>query len=267
MTSSPDDVRPPRAEPTARLSHAVGTAGWRLWEYESARSTSDIAYDLPAWSAVRADLQTGGRGRFGRVFVSDPGGLWISAVLPADGGPQRWVGFSLMVGIHLVRMLEDLRVPGARLRWPNDLMAARKKLGGLLIEQSSRDTMIVGFGLNVFNAPWKSDPALAEIATSLAVVAGEPSSSPDIFGLAVRVLNAFADAHQEMQEGGMAAAIAELNRRWSEPVMVRILLSHGDPVSGRFAGLDRLGNLRLLDGQGLEFLVPHHSVEKLVEIY
>jgi len=116
---------------------------------------------------VRAETQTGGRGRFGRVFVSDPGGLWISAVLPAEGGTQRWAGFSLMVGIHLVRMLEALNVPGARLRWPNDLMSGTKKLGGLLIEQSARETLIVGFGLNVRNAPWATDPALDEIATSL----------------------------------------------------------------------------------------------------
>lgn len=266
MTASLESL-PETPRPDARLSHAVGTAGWRLWEYGSVHSTSDLAYELPAWSAVRADAQTGGRGRFGRVFVSDPGGLWISAVLPAEGGPQRWVGFSLMVGIHLVRMLEGLRVAGARLRWPNDLMAGRKKLGGLLIEQSTRDTMIVGFGLNVENAPWKTDPALAEISTSLQAVSGKPEASHDLFGLAVCTLNALADAHQEMQEGGMAAAISELNRRWSEPVLVRILLSQGEPVTGRFAGLDPLGNLRLLDGRESEFLVPHHSVEKLVEIY
>ncbi len=254
-----------------RLSHAVGTAGWRLYEYGTVRSTNDLADALPAWSAVRADFQTAGRGRFGRVFVSDPGGLWISAVLPSEGGPQKWAGFSLMVGIHLVRMLEDLSVPGARLRWPNDLMAGRKKLGGLLIGQSTRDTLVVGFGLNVSNAPWETDPALADISTSLAqVLANLPPNSaptPEVFSLAVRTLNALADAHQEMQEGGMASAIRHLNERWTEPVGVRISLSQGGETTGHFTGLDPHGHLRLIDEAGRQFLVPHHSVEKLVEIY
>ena len=88
-------------EANMRATNGVGKAGWKLFECGSAASTSDLAHDLPVWSAVRADIQTGGRGRFGRVFVSDPGGLWISAVLPADGGVAKWAGFSLMVGVHL----------------------------------------------------------------------------------------------------------------------------------------------------------------------
>lgn len=249
--------------------HIVGTAGWRLFEYPSAGSTNDLARDLPAWSAVRSDTQTGGRGRFGRVFVSDPGGLWISAVLPAEGSPQQWAGFSLMVGVHLVRMLEQMQVPGARLRWPNDLMAGPKKLGGLLIEQSTRKTLVVGFGLNVKNAPWDTDPALDAISTSLARVCGAAGKSdvPDVFEMAVRTLNALADAHQAMQEGGMSAAILELNARWATPVPVQLQLSDGGSLAGGFAGLDPLGNLRLLASSSGEILVPHQSVEKLIEIY
>jgi len=253
------------------------------------------------WSAVRADAQTGGRGRFGRAFVSDPGGLWISAVLPTEGPPAMWAGFSLMVGIHLVRMLENLHIPGVRLRWPNDLMSARKKLGGLLIEQSASESLVVGFGLNITNAPWKSDPSLAEIATSirecvgrtplppmlgctpgdarLSGSAGVPSASsgpsgqaarapgvPDVFEIAVRTLDALADAHCAMQREGFAGALSELNRRWKIPQPVRILTASGEPVTGRFAGLDPAGNIRLLDGADREFVIPHQTVEKLIEL-
>ena len=241
----------------------VGSAGWRLYICESAASTNDLARGLPAWSAVRADTQTGGRGRFGRAFVSDPGGLWISAVLPADGGAAKWAGFSLMVGAHLVRMLEDLRVPSARLRWPNDLLSGSKKLGGLLIEQSVQDRLVVGFGLNVSNSPWESDPSLEAIATNLARLS---PSYPSVDEIAVLTLDALANAHQAMEEGGMKAAIEELNRRWAEPVPVEISLAHGEAITGRFAGLDPLGNLRLLDERDFEFLVEHQSIEKLAEL-
>ena len=242
----------------------IGRAGWKLFECATAASTNDLARGLPAWSAVRAKTQTGGRGRFGRTFVSDRGGLWISAVLPAGGGLAKWAGFSLMVGVHLVRMLEDLRIPSARLRWPNDLMSGRTKLGGLLIEQSAKDVLIVGFGLNISNEPWTSDPALEAISTSIARVSG---AVPSVNEMAARTLDALADAHQAMDEGGMKAAIDELNLRWSRPVTVEISLAGGKTVSGRFAGLDPLGNLRLLDERECEFLVGHQSIEKLSEIY
>lgn len=245
------------------VSGGVGEAGWRLHHCISTASTNDVARDLPAWSAVVADVQTGGRGRFGRVFVSDSGGLWISAVLPADGGAAKWAGFSLMVGVHLVKLLEALHIPGARLRWPNDLMSGSKKLGGLLIEQSASGTLVVGFGLNVRNTPWTQDPALEAISTSLATVAGDV---PPLGTLAILVLDALADAHQAMIVGGMSAAIAELNRRWADPIPVDILLSGGEHLLGRFAGLDAVGNLRLLDESNRENIVGHQRIEKLFEI-
>ena len=246
------------------VANGVGEAGWRLEHYASTASTNDLARDIPAWSAVRADVQTGGRGRFGRVFVSDPGGLWISAVLPAEGGLAKWAGFSLMVGVYLVKMLEDLRVPGVRLRWPNDLMSGSKKLGGLLIEQSSRDSLIVGFGLNVSNAPWEQDPSLDTIATSLAKISAVVPSPAD---LTVHILNSLANAHQAMIAGGMEAAIDELNRRWSDSVSVDILLAGGDHVFGLFTGLDLCGNIRLINESNREIIVEHQRIERLIEIY
>jgi BirA family biotin operon repressor/biotin-[acetyl-CoA-carboxylase] ligase len=245
------------------VTSGVGKAGWRLFEHDEAVSTNDLARKLPAWTAVRAARQTGGRGRFGRAFVSDPGGPWISAVLPAEGGASKWIGFSLMVGLHLVRMLEALATPAARLRWPNDLLSGKKKLGGLLIEQSSKDALVVGFGLNISNAPWATDPGLAAIATSLAEAGGRAPSVEDV---AVLTLDALADAHAHMEEGGMAAAIEALNPRWQDRTMVRIDRSDGSRVHGRFLGLDLSGNLRLLDDANAEFLVGHQSIEKLTEI-
>lgn len=101
-----------------------------------------------------------------------------------------------------------------------------------------------------------------------AALDGPPSIPPlpEIFEITVRTLDALADAHQEMQVAGMAAAILELNRRWREPVPVRIALSGGGQVFGRFTGLDPHGNIRLLDDTDCEFLVPHQSIEKLFEI-
>ncbi len=159
---------------TLRVPRAVtvGSAGWELFSYETVTSTNDLARELPPWSAVRAVSQTAGRGRFGRSFVSDVGGLWLSATLPATDNASRWNGFSLMVGHHLLLALKQLNVPEARLRWPNDLMSGPKKLAGLLIEQGGRPALTVGIGMNVQNTPWLHDPSLAKNTTRLADLSG-----------------------------------------------------------------------------------------------
>jgi len=244
-------------------SSTIGRAAWHLIEYPEAVSTNDLARECPPWTAVRADAQSGGRGRYGRAFVSDPGGLWLSAVLPADGGARKWAGFSLMVGVHLLEMLEGLGVRSARLRWPNDLMCGTKKLAGLLIEQSSAGSLIVGFGLNNTNRPWERDPALGPIATSMSAVA---PSTPAVRDLAILTLDALADAHAAMERGGMALAIGKLNARWEEPRPVELDLAGGHLLTGHFSGLDSDGNLRIIAPSGEMIVVEHQSVEKLREI-
>jgi BirA family biotin operon repressor/biotin-[acetyl-CoA-carboxylase] ligase len=235
---------------------------WTVRHYASVGSTNDICRDLPPWTAVRADEQSRGRGRFGRAFVSGKGGLWISATLPVTGGSGAWAGFSLRVGACLLRYLKSLGVNSARLRWPNDLMCGQRKVAGLLIEQPSNGALIVGFGLNITNKPWINDESLRSTATNLA----EWITPPDLDTVMQGVLDALAAAHSEMQEGGMAAAIRELNESWQTLIPVKINLHSGRSISGLFAGLDEEGHLKLIDPKGDSLRVEHHSVERLHEI-
>jgi len=235
---------------------------WHLIDHDEVHSTSDLTRGLAPWSAVRARRQTGGRGRYGRRFASDEGGLWLSAVLPAGGGGVAWFGFSLVVGLHLVAMLRDLGVPGVRLRWPNDLIARDRKLGGILIEQQGADTLTVGLGLNIANEPWSQDPALRESATRLADVLSPP---PDRDALTDLALVSLGEAHAAMSRGGLAAAIPELNRHWSDGRAIELSLVDADPLRGRFLGIDDAGDLRVEDASGTVHLVPPHHVERLRE--
>ena len=182
--------------------------------------------------------------------------------MPATGGSQNWAGFSLRVGACLLRYLKSLGISSARLRWPNDLMCGPHKVAGLLIEQPSNGMLVVGFGLNVTNEPWREDAALRSTATNLA----EWIETPDIGALAHGVLEALSRAHIEMKAGGMAAAIEELNRDWEVPSPVEIHLNTGKTVIGLFTGLDTEGHLRLLDEIGAAVRIEHPLVERLREI-
>ena len=250
---------PQKAEPTA----SIGSFGWQFFSYDTVASTNDLARELPPWSAVRAQKQTAGRGRFGRQFVSEPGGLWLSATLPAEGGAGQWNGFSLMVGCHLLHMLEDLEIPDVRLRWPNDLMSGKKKFAGLLIEQGPRETLTVGIGMNVANSPWDHDPSLAATTTRLSDLL---SVTPDLDTLAVLHLGAIAEAHRAMLRSGLSRAVRELNTHWAGERLVEITLAAGETIRGRFVGLSQDANLRILSPCGQERLVPHHHVVHLREL-
>jgi len=240
---------------------------WTLHIHDELPSTFDLAATVPPWSAIVARRQTRGRGRLGRSFVCDTGGLWLSAVLPAAPPPSRWQGFSLAVGEALLDALESLGV-SARLRWPNDIMVGSRKLSGILIEQrgphengESRDTAIcVGLGMNVSNEPWNADPALRETACRLAdflPTATVESALPPI-------LAALAAAHERFERDGLESIIATLNKKW-QPRRVTLALYGERDVSGIFQGLDANGDLLLKNDVGNIFTVPHQNIQRLVE--
>ena len=102
-----------------------------------------------------AERQTAGRGRLGRAWHSAPGdSLTFSLGLPL--APADWSGLSLAVGVSLAESLH----PAVRLKWPNDLWVADRKLAGILIETASfgdagRRQAVIGVGINI--APREAD--------------------------------------------------------------------------------------------------------------
>jgi BirA family transcriptional regulator, biotin operon repressor / biotin---[acetyl-CoA-carboxylase] ligase len=126
------------------------------WTIESTNSRLLEALPPTAGAAavILAEHQTGGRGRRGRGWIAPPGGAvclsvaWQYPDLPADLS-----ALSLVAGLCTVNALAELRVPGVLLKWPNDLVTAGGKLGGILIEMRAESGgpvhVVVGIGLNV----------------------------------------------------------------------------------------------------------------------
>jgi BirA family biotin operon repressor/biotin-[acetyl-CoA-carboxylase] ligase len=104
--------------------------------------------------AVLAEHQTAGRGRRGRDWRSPFGAnLYLSTAWTFPMWPQQLPALSLAVGVVCARALHATGVDGIRLKWPNDLWVAERKLGGILIEQRGESSgtcrVIVGVGINV----------------------------------------------------------------------------------------------------------------------
>lgn len=112
---------------------------------------------------LAAEEQTAGRGRHGRRWRSARGtGATFSIRRRMGCEQRRLAGLSVAVGLSAARALRRLGARGVAVKWPNDLMVSRRKLGGILIETrlAPRETrpgprpsapgsvVIVGIGIN-----------------------------------------------------------------------------------------------------------------------
>ncbi len=238
----------PQTDAAGSSDDPLAFSGWLLEVLPEIDTTNRVAAKLPAWHAVRADTQTAGRGRTGRVWTSDVGGLWLSAVVPCPGPRERWALLPLAVGWALGEVLREEGVEGVRVRWPNDLLVGSRKLAGLLMERHSADTAVVGIGINVFNDPEHAAPELRDTTARLAdLVDLRYYELDDVSALA---LHAIARAHQALLADEFPGIAADLNRHWREPRRVALTLAgRANPAVGDFLGIDTAGRLRLrIDG-------------------
>lgn len=143
-------------------------------------STNDYLKELLATRHVEnftvavAEHQTAGRGQMGSQWNAEPGknltfSLLIKDLLPDVSGV---FGLNVAVAVSIARALGTFNIPGLSVKWPNDILAGNKKLGGVLIENSIKSNgeiySVIGIGINVNQQDFNGLPK----ATSMAVVAG-----------------------------------------------------------------------------------------------
>jgi len=94
---------------------------------------------------IIARIQTRGKGRGSNKWFSPPGGLWLTLMIkefPSNKGV-----LSQLSSVAIAEVLENYRLH-VELKWPNDIIISKKKIGGVLIE-GRNESFIVGIGLNL----------------------------------------------------------------------------------------------------------------------
>lgn len=243
-------------------SEDLQVPAWVLHEHAEVTSTNLIAANLPAWHAVRADTQTAGRGRFQRQWVSDVGGLWLSAVVPVETNSPARRMFPLATGVAVSDALRATGVKHIRLRWPNDILVGNRKLAGLLIDQFRPGLAVVGIGINVRNQPEIRDRSLDGHVVRLADLVAVVPSLPD---LGRRVLVSLQAVWLEVQNCGPETLLPRVNALWDLPRVVELDLD-GTLVTGGFAGVDAGGRLQLSRADGETKFYEPHEVRRLRDI-
>jgi BirA family biotin operon repressor/biotin-[acetyl-CoA-carboxylase] ligase len=219
--------------------------------FDRVTSTNDVARErarsgAPHFSVVLAGEQSAGRGRQGHTWISPAGNLFLSVLL-RPGGALAEVGLvPLAAGVAAAEALEAFGVR-VRLKWPNDLMAAGRKVGGLLAEAASGgegvDTVVLGIGMNLALDPAQAPGGLRDTVTSVKAETGRDVSPPEA---AAATLARVAVWYHALARGDAAAVLAAWRARsvpwWGRPVEVR---AGQGLVRGIARGVDERGALLL----------------------
>jgi len=156
--------------------------GKRVLYYPRVTSTNEIARQqalrkAPEGTAVIADIQTAGRGRLKRQWVTPHGNIAVTVILyPSRKDLQYLTMLAALAVSHTIEATTKLK---CQLKWPNDVLINNKKVCGILLESQAETEgvkyTIVGIGINV-NMKLADYPEIATIATSLADESGKEVS-------------------------------------------------------------------------------------------
>lgn len=230
--------------------------GKHILHYEEVASTQDIAGKLARQGAeegtvVIAEKQTGGRGRQGRSWISPDGGLQLSIILRPNLEPARVIPLPLVAGVAVARAIKKVTTLQPKLKWPNDIIIARKKVGGILTETSTRkgkiDHTVVGIGLNVNTARSLFPEAIRETATSLAEESGRNIAPLELLQC---LFGEFEVLYIEFLAGGFDK-IREQWKAMSNTIGSQVKVdSGGAEIAGEALDIDSEGFLLLRRGNG-----------------
>ncbi len=199
-------------------------AGWRVRRYAVLGSTMDecrarVLDGDGDRRAVLADCQRAGRGRRGRRWECPPGaGLLLTAALPMAAEEASGIGLLPgAAGLAAAGAVEEAAGMRVGLKWPNDLVVAERKLGGILIElaadRSGGRWALVGFGINLNQEPAGFPPEARDRAVSLQMLTGRRWSAGDLMPALLAGLDREVDRWRRDPEATL--------RRWSDLEVTR----------------------------------------------
>ena len=139
--------------------------GWTLSCRDTGTSTSDLAKaaaraGAATGSAFLLHEQTAGRGRQGRQWASQRGGMFVSVLLYPSSPVAGWFALSFATALaiydvverHLTEQIRQhdaaTRLPVIGLKWPNDVLVDGRKVAGVLLEADG-NSLIIGSGINI----------------------------------------------------------------------------------------------------------------------
>lgn len=211
---------------------------------------------LPHASCIATNIQTAGKGRRGRKWVSELGeNLTFSFLWRFNQGAAMLSGLSLVVGIALIRTFKQLGINQALLKWPNDVLIfhekAYKKLAGILIElqgdMDGQSLAVIGIGINL-NISKKQIKKIDQPAIDLQTITQESMNPNNLIALIIKEL---ARVLSEFELNGFSSLKEEwvMSHAFHEKV-ISLTKGDGQNVIGKVIDISAEGSLILQTNQG-----------------
>lgn len=208
------------------------------------------SFGAPDGTVAIANRQSAGRGRMGRHFVSDNGGLYMSLLVRADISAEQSLFITTSAAIAVCRAIESVSGQKAGIKWVNDVFIGDGKVCGILTEGAHDSAAgrleyaVVGIGVNI------TEPIggfAAEIADVAASVYGDSAPVDAKARMAAAILNELC----ELIAHGWNKTLAEEYRRRSVVIGKAVdIISEKEPTSATVVDIDDSAAviLRMNDG-------------------
>jgi len=198
---------------------------------------------------IQAIEQNAGRGRSGREWVSPPGNLYATLLMPVQDDPAGSALYSFVACLAIGDTLGVLAGRSAQIsmKWPNDALLSERKVAGVLLETGVVDDerwLSIGIGINLAHAPTETRWPAISVMEATGQLAPDPDAVMTVLAAAMRVRGG------QLERKGFASIRTDwLNKaaRIGETVEVRL---PAETVTGVFETLDDDGAMLLQTGTG-----------------
>jgi BirA family biotin operon repressor/biotin-[acetyl-CoA-carboxylase] ligase len=244
---------------TIRKQLADGAVEKHLHLFSTVGSTNSVLRELaakgaPEGTTVIAEEQTAGRGRLGKPWFSPPGvNLYVSVLFRPSIAPREAPGFTFVGPLALADAIEAEGLD-ATIKWPNDVLVERRKVGGILAEcatiENRIDYVLIGFGVNVNITHAALREGLGNsghAASSLRDCLGREIDRNEFAAALLNQLMAWVAVYRQCGPASLIAAWHDRDILTGRRVEVR---GEGPSYEGRVLGVDAEAHLILRDSEG-----------------
>ena len=228
------------------LLSAQAAAGFEYLEQTGSTNKDLLARSqgLPEFFVLATDFQTAGKGRMERSWEASPGSSVMASILLRPQFTQSsgigWL--SLLTALAITKAISNLGLE-PKIKWPNDVLIAEKKVSGILAEVATNlSCVVIGFGINVNQS---ANQLPVDTATSLSI---ESACAVDRDQLLAKVIANIRTLYLELSSAGgdatasgLRQAILEMSATVGSQVSVEF--PDGKKAFGLAKDIDETGRL------------------------
>ncbi len=248
------------------ISRKLGTSviGKKIEVLKTVDSTNDevkrrASKGEPSGLVVAAEEQTRGKGRLGKLWDGQKGGLYFTALIRPELPPSDISSITLAAGYGVCLAIREYTGLDARIKWPNDIIIGNKKVVGMLTEIAAQADMLeyaaIGIGINVNNDCFPDE--IKNKATSLCTELGRKIDRNDFFRCVInrldKVISSFIISMSIDDITSFTKLCATIGKRVS--------VQRADkPIEGTAREINRSGELIIVDDSGNEYVINSGEV-------